>query len=277
MSYLCFNGFNVHYKDLLDQLPPSIKKDVWLRLTTRKNNPLTDEQASEIHPDVEELLTKEVNRYYKKKDRQRLKVDANTTSDGSNALSRLDGFEKQLEERETLLRQKENNIKASINSKVEEERKRLKDEYDTLKKNLHSEYEKVFADLKLSSYRVKQQLEENYQSRISSLNNALRMKDKKIGKMSSDIVFIKNAKEDLKKSADHKYRGLEDVIFAKDLKIIALNDQIVSLTPKNIFRDEAIEPNRFTSHKECEFWALKREDAKEFPNTRKKYSFRTRV
>jgi hypothetical protein len=26
--------FNDHYKDQLDQLPPSIKKEVWLRLTT---------------------------------------------------------------------------------------------------------------------------------------------------------------------------------------------------------------------------------------------------
>src|SRR4051812_41170403 len=59
--------FNDHYKDLLDQLPPSIKKEVWLRLTTRKNNPLSNEQVSGIHPEINTLLTKEVNRYYKKK------------------------------------------------------------------------------------------------------------------------------------------------------------------------------------------------------------------
>jgi hypothetical protein len=35
--------FNDHYKGQLDQLPPSIKKEVWLRLTTRKNNPLSVE------------------------------------------------------------------------------------------------------------------------------------------------------------------------------------------------------------------------------------------
>jgi hypothetical protein len=88
--------FNDHYKDLLDQLPPSIIKEVWLRLLTRKYNPLTEEQAGEIHPDIDSLLMKEVNRYYKKKNRQHFKVDANTSPDGSNALSRLDGFEKQL-------------------------------------------------------------------------------------------------------------------------------------------------------------------------------------
>ena len=56
--------FNDHYKSLLDQLPPSMKKDVWLRLINRKNKPLSEEQVRGIHPDIEELLTKEVNRYY---------------------------------------------------------------------------------------------------------------------------------------------------------------------------------------------------------------------
>src|SRR6266487_2541124 len=59
--------FNDHYKGQLDQLPPSIKKEVWLHLTTRKNNPLSVEQASGIYPDINSLLTKEINRYYKKK------------------------------------------------------------------------------------------------------------------------------------------------------------------------------------------------------------------
>lgn len=44
-----------------------MKKDVCLRLTTRKNKPLSEEQARGIRPDIEELLTREVNRYYNKK------------------------------------------------------------------------------------------------------------------------------------------------------------------------------------------------------------------
>ncbi|CAI2195173.1 12029_t:CDS:1, partial [Funneliformis geosporum] len=52
-------NFNRHYDDLLKQLPPSVKKDVWLRLATRKNNPLTQEQVIGIHSDIEELLTRE--------------------------------------------------------------------------------------------------------------------------------------------------------------------------------------------------------------------------
>ena len=92
--------FNDHYKSLLDRLPPSMKKNVWLRLTARKNNPLSEEQARGIRSDIEELLTREVDRYFNKKNRQKIKIEANVISEGSSILSRLDGFEKQLEERE---------------------------------------------------------------------------------------------------------------------------------------------------------------------------------
>src|SRR3954463_11269799 len=118
--------FNEYYKSLLDQLSPSLKKDVWLRLATRKNNPLSEEQARGIRPDIEELLTSNVNRYYKSKNRQKIKIEANTTSDGSSTLFRLDGFEKQLEKRELRVQQQENNIKKTIEAQVAEERKRLK-------------------------------------------------------------------------------------------------------------------------------------------------------
>jgi len=66
-------NFNSHYEDLLKQLPLSVKKDVWLRLITRKNNPLSEEQVRGIHSDIEELLT-----------REKIKIEANTASDGSN-------------------------------------------------------------------------------------------------------------------------------------------------------------------------------------------------
>jgi hypothetical protein len=46
-----------------------MKKDAWLRLTTRKNKPLSEEQARGIRFDIEELLTREVDRYFRKKDR----------------------------------------------------------------------------------------------------------------------------------------------------------------------------------------------------------------
>ena len=161
--------FNDHYKDLLEQLPPSMKRDVWFRLTTRKNNPLSEEHARSIHPDIEKLLTNEINRYFRKKDRQKIKIEANTTSDGSSTLSRLDGYEKQLEEREALLKQKENNIKNIVEAQVREERKRQKDEYDVLKIRLEGEYNKCMIDMKQTTYSFKYQLENQHKSRTDDL------------------------------------------------------------------------------------------------------------
>ena len=106
--------FNEHYKSLLDQLPPSMKKDTWLRLTTRKNNPLSEEQARGIRPDIEELLTSNVNRYYKSKNRQKIRIEANVIPEGTTTFFRLDGFEKQLEEHEYRLQQQEINIKNTV-------------------------------------------------------------------------------------------------------------------------------------------------------------------
>jgi hypothetical protein len=190
--------FNKHYKSLLDQLPPSMKKDAWLRLTTRKNNPLSEEQARGIRSDIEELLTREVDRYFNKKNRQKIKIEANTTSDGSGTLSRLDGFEKQLEERELHVQQRENNIKKTIEAQVAEEHKRLKDEYDALKFRLESEYNNCMVDMKQKTYSFKHQLEsqhnsrsadleKQYKSRISALDKSNAVKDKEIGKLSSTI------------------------------------------------------------------------------------------
>ena len=137
-----------------------MKKDVWLRLTTRKNNPLSEEQARGIRSDIEELLTREVDRYFNKKNRQKIKIEANVIPEGSSTLSRLNGFEKQLEEREALLKQKEINIKKTIEAQVAEERKHLKDEYDALKSRLESEYNNCMVDMKQKIYSFKHQLEE---------------------------------------------------------------------------------------------------------------------
>ncbi|CAI2199610.1 8250_t:CDS:1, partial [Funneliformis geosporum] len=128
---------------------------------------------------------------------------------GSNTLSRLDGFEKQLEECETLLRQKEINIKKTIEIQVAEEHKRLKDEYDTLKSYLESEYNKCMIDIKQKTYLFKYQLEEQqksssddlkrqYKSHINTLDKSNAMKDKEIGKLSATIFQLKKDKNALK-------------------------------------------------------------------------------
>ncbi|CAI2188297.1 10839_t:CDS:2, partial [Funneliformis geosporum] len=116
-------------------------------------------------------------------------LETKTSTDGSNTFSQLDGLEKQLEERETLLRQKKNNIKKTIETLVDEERKYLKDEYDTQKTIIE--------------------------------------KDKEIGKLSTTISQTKKDKNTLKKdfaSAKKTIKVLNDIIYSKDKTIIAYNE-----------------------------------------------------
>ena len=60
-------NFHEHYSELLKKLPLSIKKNIWNCLISRLHNPLSEEQASSIHPDIEVLLISKVNKYEKKK------------------------------------------------------------------------------------------------------------------------------------------------------------------------------------------------------------------
>src|SRR5438477_4781909 len=60
-------AFHDSYSNLLNQLPPSLIKAGWIRLTTRKRNPLTESEASDISPIIEAFLKHEVDRYQRKK------------------------------------------------------------------------------------------------------------------------------------------------------------------------------------------------------------------
>src|SRR3989440_6678738 len=82
MTGILTPSFHVYYSKQLNQLPRSIKIDTWRRLTSRKH-PLSIEQASSIHPEVEYLLNKAVENYIKQKERQKMKP---ITSDCENLL-----------------------------------------------------------------------------------------------------------------------------------------------------------------------------------------------
>src|SRR6266516_4201145 len=55
-------SFHIYYSKQLNQLPRSIKIDIWRCLTSRKYL-LSLEQASSIHPEVGDLLNKAVENY----------------------------------------------------------------------------------------------------------------------------------------------------------------------------------------------------------------------
>ena len=63
--------FNQAYSDLLAKLPASLINEAWIRLISRKRNPLSEIEASEINPIVESFLKHEVIRYQKRLMRQR--------------------------------------------------------------------------------------------------------------------------------------------------------------------------------------------------------------
>src|SRR5581483_729810 len=71
MTSILTPTFHVYYSKQLNQLPYSIKIDTWRRLTSQKHL-LSLEQASSIHPEVEDLLNKVVENYIKQKKRQRM-------------------------------------------------------------------------------------------------------------------------------------------------------------------------------------------------------------
>ena len=63
--------FNQAYSELLAKLPASMINGAWIRLTSRKRNPLSEKEASEINPIVELFLKHEAIRYQKRLMRQK--------------------------------------------------------------------------------------------------------------------------------------------------------------------------------------------------------------
>src|SRR6266542_5890139 len=72
MTGILIPSFHVYYSKQLNQLSRSIKIDTWRRLTSQKYL-LSLEQASSIHPEVEDLLNRAVKNYIKKKEHQKMK------------------------------------------------------------------------------------------------------------------------------------------------------------------------------------------------------------
>ncbi|CAI2192231.1 1649_t:CDS:1, partial [Funneliformis geosporum] len=209
-----------------------------ITFTIHKNIPLSEKQAKEIRFDIEELLTSNVNRYYKSKYCQKIKIEANTSTDDSNTFFRLNGLKKQLEKCNALLRQKENNIKKTIETQIDNERKSIKKDYDIFKACKESEYNNCLVDMQQKLYLFKHQLEDQhkshlddlerqYKSCILTLEKTMIEKDREIGKLSTTISQTKKDKNTLKKdfaSAKKTIKVLDDIIYSKDQTIISYNE-----------------------------------------------------
>jgi chromosome segregation ATPase len=109
----------------------------------------------------------------------------------------------------------------------------------------------------------------------------LEKSSRKVTQLSDSIAFFKSIISDMKKAIasaeksidllENKCRHQEDIISAKDRKIIALVDQIFSKTEHS---DVTIEPEIYSSTHERKLWAKRRDESEYDLETRKKYTFR---
>ncbi len=103
----------------------------------------------------------------------------------------------------------------------------------------------------------------------------------KVIQLSDSVVFFKSIIPDTRKAIalaeksinllKNKCQHLEDIISAKDRKIIALVNQILFKTKHN---DVIIEPEIYSSIHERKLWAKRRSEFEHDLETRKKYTFR---
>ena len=95
-------------------------------------------------------------------------------------------------------------------------------------------------------------LQEQYKSREVAMTRSLEESGEKVSQLSDSVAFFKSIIPDTKKAIssaeksidmlENKCRQLEDIISAKDRKIIALVDQILSKTEHS---DVTIEPETY--------------------------------
>jgi len=228
MANMLNPSFHVYYSEQLSQLPRSIKIDIWHRLTSQKY-PLSLEQASSIHPEVEDMLNQAVGKYIKKKEHQKMKPIT------SNC--------------ETSLRQE--NEELCISKQVLE--KKIEELLD---------------------------LQEQYKSREVAMTRSLEESGGKVTQLSDSVAFFKSIIPDTKKAIasaeksidllENKCWHLEDIISAKDRKIIALVDQILSKTE---YSDVTIEPEIYSSTHERKLWVKRRSESEHDLEIQKKYIF----
>ncbi|POG81135.1 hypothetical protein GLOIN_2v1510721 [Rhizophagus irregularis DAOM 181602=DAOM 197198] len=103
----------------------------------------------------------------------------------------------------------------------------------------------------------------------------------KVTQLSDSVAIFKSIIPDTKKAIasaeksidllENRCRNLEDIISAKDGKIVALVDQILSNTKHS---DVTIEPEIYSSTHERKLWAKRRDESEYDLETRKKYTFR---
>ena len=124
-------------------------------------------------------------------------------------------------------------------------------------------------------------LQEQYKSREVAMTRSLEESGEKVSQLSDSVAFFKSIISDTKKAItsaeksidmlENRCRHLEDIISAKDRKIIVLVDQI---SPHGKYSDITIEPEIYSSTYERKLWVKRRSESECDLEARKKYTFR---
>ena len=284
--------FHIDYKPITDKLPKSLVKRSYDRLLSLKHNPITLNKISEKHNRIETYLRHILKIYEQGKARSRkvqpsidntmsfsvnqLPADTSSTTNIDNKTSSEEQGTRCLE---NLYQTITNQIRLENNIYLENESHRLQTEYKQYIDNYNNEL-RILKQRLEDHYTIKMQ---NIKSQESALLKSLEIKDKEIDKLTLSITLSKNDIREIKdalKSAEVSINKLEkekhqllDIILAKDKKIIALNDKIISYCPRGL-GDGSIEPEYFYSTYDQELWGKWRNEAKYDPEIRKKFTFR---
>ncbi|GBB92930.1 hypothetical protein RclHR1_20870001 [Rhizophagus clarus] len=123
-------------------------------------------------------------------------------------------------------------------------------------------------------------LQEQYKYREVAITRSLEESGGKVTQLSDLVAFFKSIIPDTKKAIasaeksidilENKCQNLEDIISAKDRKIIAFVDQILS---KMEYSDVTIEPEIYSNTHERKLWAKRRSESEHDLETWKKYTF----
>jgi chromosome segregation ATPase len=124
-------------------------------------------------------------------------------------------------------------------------------------------------------------LQEQYKSHEVAMTRSLEESGEKVTQLSDSVALFKSIIPDTKKAIasveksidmlENRCQNLEDIISAKDRKIIALTDKI---SPYTRYSDINIEPEIYSSTYERKLWVKRRSESEHDLEVRKKYTFR---
>jgi hypothetical protein len=170
--------------------------------------------------------------------------------------------------------------KAVGNYIKQKERQKMKPITSDCETSLRQENEELCISKQVLEKKIEEllDLQEQYKSREVAMTRSLEENGGKVTQLSDSVAFFKSIIPDTKKAIasaeksidllENRCRNLEDIISAKDRKIIPLVDQILKQS------NATIEPKTYSSNSERKLWAKRHSEFEYDLEVQKKYTFR---